>query len=507
MTAISKVAAAAQRERVIAELKADPSRSDRVIAKLAGSSNTTVFRIRQELMGVNPVTQTTAGEWDTDQQPVGPEEHQVARRSMGLGRVDDLLALARDTDPFYYGTPRDWRLAGWFAGLWERHGGPGAHVRRVHYRATQTEGELKIDGTPYLDKDKQGWADLCAGSQAARILGLVDPEELVDKRTDPVSLQVFARTDPFQDPTAEVDWSHLKVPDIALPEPSFDLPGVTVAGYDYEPADQPVLLEIWVEKSTVDDVLVPICRAEHVNLKVGKGYESITAAVALLRRAEEMGHRRVHVFYVADLDRNGRFMPVVLARHCQFWAMKKGIDVHVTVERLALTEEQVSEYNLPKAPDSEDTELDALEALHPGLLARLVRAAIRPWRDDELEDRLTEEQEAAQGQAAEEWKDATEELAAEAEELRTEAEQIIAEIRPAIDAANLRLADIQGRAADLDERVDEAKDGFGFGELPERPEAEEPDVDTSGSLYDSSRTWLEQLEYWRGNGTEEREAS
>ena len=59
------------------------------------------------------------------------------------------------------------------------------------------------------------------------------------------------------------------------------------------------------------------------------------------------------------------------------------------------------------------------------------------------------------------------------------------------------------------ERTYERKvDGIDFG-LPDRPEAEELDVDTSGMLFDSRRSWLEQVDYWqRGrNGTEEREAS
>ena len=37
-------------------------------------------------------------------------------------------------------------------------------------------------------------------------------------------------------------------------------------------------------------------------------------------------------------------------------------------ERLARTTGQVAHYQLPEAPDSGDTELDTLEALHPGEL-------------------------------------------------------------------------------------------------------------------------------------------
>jgi hypothetical protein len=59
--------------------------------------------------------------------------------------------------------------------------------------------------------------------------------------------------------------------------------------------------------------------------------------------------------------------------------------------------------------------------------------------------------------------------------------------------------DLQPLRDELEELKTGIKDRFDevdF-ELPDRPEPEEPDVDTDAMLYDSRRTWLEQLPYWQ----------
>ncbi len=131
-----------------------------------------------------------------------------------------------------------------------------------------------------------------------------------------------------------------------------------------------------------------------INLVVGSGYESVTATIALLRRARTHG-RAACVLYVSDFDPAGDGMPKAVARQCQFWAQRLRISQRVSVQQVALTRAQVAEYDLPSVPikDSDKragnfkdrhevdgaVELDALEALHPRELARIVRAAAAPW--------------------------------------------------------------------------------------------------------------------------------
>src|SRR5262249_36158970 len=102
---------------------------------------------------------------------------------------------------------------------------------------------------------------------------------------------------------------------------SFSLPAVGVQGFEYSPADQPFLLEIWVEKTTMDDVLEPLCRGLSINLVPGAGFQSITSAVNLLQRVARFKDSRkpCRVFYISDFDPAGDQMPVAVARQLQFW--------------------------------------------------------------------------------------------------------------------------------------------------------------------------------------------
>ena len=50
-------------------------------------------------------------------------------------KVNELIALAPQNDPFYTGAPAELDKAKWFADLWQRFGfRQGVHLRRVHYR-------------------------------------------------------------------------------------------------------------------------------------------------------------------------------------------------------------------------------------------------------------------------------------------------------------------------------------------------------------------------------------
>jgi hypothetical protein len=426
--------------------------------------------------------------------PGGPEEHKSAARELGFRRASDLLALAEDADPYYCGRPSDHAWAEWFAQMWEEF--PARHVRGVHYVASQSGGLLP-DGTPYLNT-KEHWRQLAKASGRARIMGLVDPELLVDRRSSSVVENVTARELPEPWPMffGWTAWG-TAIPSFPVPAVDLTLPEAAAAGYDYDVADQPVLVEVWVEKSTMEDILGPLCRELGVNLKTGKGIESITNAVALLRRAEQYATGRVHVLYVADFDSAGVTMPVSVSRQAQFWAETLSHDGsltagHVTVERLALTAAQVEQYSLPPAPDTGATELDALEALHPGVLETIVRDAVEACRDDDLAERLRDAEADADEIAQAVWEDAAADLAEAAAALQEEANAILDEIRPVVEAANARLDGVRMRVADLRLQIAERGEETEWG-LPDRPEGIEPGLDDDRLLYDSERHWLDQL--------------
>jgi len=101
------------------------------------------------------------------------------------------------------------------------------------------------------------------------------------------------------------------------------VPGIEeVNGYDYHATDQPYHVELWIEKSTMDDVLVPICEELHVNLVTSIGFQSIASVVRLLQRVHELmrlcqAEKPVRIFYSSDFDPAGDQMPVAVARQIE----------------------------------------------------------------------------------------------------------------------------------------------------------------------------------------------
>ena len=364
----------------------------KAISDATGIPKSTVARVGQ--------APDPRGAWDLDRQPYGPAEHGLVKQALGLERVSDTYVMTEDADPFYSGTAGHLEKGQWFGQLWRDLGMPdGTHTRRVHYKANAV-GALKPDGTPYLNNDRD-WKYLQKASATARYLGLLDVEALTDKRSRGVSVGVEASRAPDGTPGVELgdgEWDGWQVPAAGLPDPGvLAMPAATVTGYGYEVADQPVLVEVWCEKSTMDDVLEPLRDRLGFNLASdAKGYESITHIVELLRRAEDYPARRAVVLYISDNDPAGGNMPVQVARHCQFWAAQLGVDAEVLIHPIVLTRGQVEQYGLPQTTDGK-TELDALEALRPGVLARIVEAEVEAWRDPELAGALARDRGAGAG--------------------------------------------------------------------------------------------------------------
>jgi hypothetical protein len=165
---------------------------------------------------------------------------------------------------------------------------------------------------------------------------------------------------------------------------------------------QDYIVEIWIEKSTQNDWLVPLCRKRGVNLVVGIGEQSEVRARELALRSAQY-KAPVRVLYLSDFDPAGRSMPKALARKVEFTIRKLNLDVDFQLIPVALTPEQCRHYNLPRTPIKETerrkdkfeqafgigaTELDALEALYPDELRRLVEEEIDNWLDPDLSHRV-----------------------------------------------------------------------------------------------------------------------
>jgi hypothetical protein len=209
-------------------------------------------------------------------------------------------------------------------------------------------------------------------------------------------------------------------------------------------------------------------------------------------------------------------MAIAVARQAQYRIEQQlGIDLDLTIEELMLTPAQVQKYRLPRVPIKEKdrrrqgfeerhgsgaVELDALEALHPGKFAKIVRKAIKRYRDTSLRTRTSQAYAEAQEIVTDEWDALTAPFREELRELGNVAGEIYgqhqarlaelsAEMRSDLEPVNARLQEL---ATEFEQEAcvfDPA--------IPDKPEAIPDGPPTSDPLFDSAREHLEQLEAFR----------
>ncbi len=407
-------------------------------------------------------------------------------------RTKDLIVLSSGNDPFYAGVPHRRERAEWFSGIWDRFGfRPGAHLRRIHYLLVSQDGRVRwSNGEPYLNTDND-WKALVSASLAARYLGLISPDVLIDRRNpEPM---VIAQFQP--DPEPEV---FIMNPDLGfnLPE-EFPVPEL---GLDDFHRDQDYLVEVWPEKSTMNDVLVPLAHRLGFNLVTGVGEMSETATRLAVERAIK-ANKPMRILYVSDFDPAGRSMPVAVARKIEHKLHSAGIDADITLQPIILTPEQCEEYRLPRTPikikekraaqfeyrfGSGATELDALEALHPGTFAKIIETEVCRYIDPTLSGRVRAAESAIHRDIVGVENRVSENHADAIEELSGQYDSILAAV------AELE-ADADGLWTQMMDDLENERPAVDPSSIPEPRDAnpvKEP-------LYSSGRGYLEQLDSYR----------
>src|SRR5260221_526448 len=117
-----------------------------------------------------------------------------------------------------------------------------------------------------------------------------------------------------------------------------------------------------------------------------QGELSISAMIKAIRRAEAT-RMPTRILYISDFDPAGRSMPVAASRKLEFLQSILHSHADIQLYPIALTHEQCVSYQLDRMPIKDEerrkvsfearygsgaTELDALEAKHPGELARML---------------------------------------------------------------------------------------------------------------------------------------
>jgi hypothetical protein len=204
----------------------------------------------------------------------------------------------------------------------------------------------------------------------ARLAGLIDWDAIEDRNREPV---IWAEYENVQELVEDLEWRY------RLPR--------------WEGQDNYV--ELWVEKAALAGVLRPLASKYHVTLMVNRGYSSQSAmyesAQRFLRRCTEGGHKQPILFYLGDHDPSGEDM----VRDIEDRLVMFGVH-GIEVRKLALTMEQVREYDPPPNPakmtDSraaryvEEHGADSWEvdALNPKTLASIIETAFQSVTDMDM---------------------------------------------------------------------------------------------------------------------------
>src|SRR5262249_5274033 len=110
-----------------------------------------------------------------------------------------------------------------------------------------------------------------------------------------------------------------------------------------------VAIEVWIEKSGANDILLPIAESRRVTFVAGSGAPGVAHRHAVVSRV--LRHRRpTRILYIADFDPAGHGMPVSVSRKIEFFIRQGGEDLDVQVIPLVLTAQQVRRYRLPRKP-------------------------------------------------------------------------------------------------------------------------------------------------------------
>lgn len=245
-----------------------------------------------------------------------------------------------------------------------------------HLRLTLRQLYYQLVSANVIVNVERSYKNLSSLVSNARLAGLMDWDAIEDRVRQPVTPTEFANLEELVDAALN----------------SYRLPR-----WD----GQETYAELWVEKDALAGVLRPIAREYHVTLMVNRGYSSQSAMYESARRfleAQEQDKQLV-LFYLGDHDPSGEDMVRDIGARMEMFGV-----VDLDVQKLALTMDQIEEYEPPpnpaKSTDPRAADYIAkygtssweVDALPPNVLATIIRTALSDVVDqDTLDDVLERE--------------------------------------------------------------------------------------------------------------------
>lgn len=172
--------------------------------------------------------------------------------------------------------------------------------------------------------------------------------------------------------------------------------------------NQPHYVEIWTEKDAMVATLRSILKGKQIRIAPIKGYDSVSNEYKNMNRLRgkiQQG-KEIHIRYFGDLDPTGEHIEEIVNKRFTEY----GIAGHVDFKRVAIIDEHIDEFSLPRNPDPEvlkklqrDTraksfivkhgelfqvEVDALQAYAPQQFRTMVLESISPFYQQNIYDTL-----------------------------------------------------------------------------------------------------------------------
>jgi hypothetical protein len=251
-----------------------------------------------------------------------------------------------------------------------------AEYQKQGYRLTLRQLYYQFVIRLIIPNKERSYKNLGQAISEARLAGLIDWSAIEDRS---------------RPPRAASEWDSVQ-----------DLVDSAISSYRLPRwKGQPNYVELWVEKDALAGVLWPLASRFHVTLMVNRGYSSQSAMYeAALRFKQESNEKTLHLLYLGDHDPSGEDMVRDVTDRMIVFGVE---DLHV--EKIALTMDQVKQYNPPPNPakmtDSrapgyvakhgdESWEVDALP---PEVLSELITDRLTELFDAEIAQPILDREE------------------------------------------------------------------------------------------------------------------
>jgi hypothetical protein len=151
---------------------------------------------------------------------------------------------------------------------------------------------------------------------------------------------------------------------------------------------QPEYVEVWIEKDALSGTFKSILKNRQVKIVPTRGFSSIGFSYNNIQRLKQfqVEGKNIHILYFGDLDPSGEVIEEVIDKKL----IEYGI-FDVDFKRIAVTEEQTRQFNLPHNPDPDtfvklkkDTRAKSFMSRHNGKLFQIEVDALQAYAPEEF---------------------------------------------------------------------------------------------------------------------------